>query len=439
MLIRSRKRLDRGDWGETMNGRTVETRVPETDFAPLGRRWPSDDTSRIPNWVYTDEDVFRLEQERIFGGPFWNYVALAAEVPEPGDFVRSWVGDHPVIVVRTRRGTINVVSNRCAHRGLAFCMRQNGNAKTFVCPYHQWSFDLDGNLTGLPFKRGVRGNGGMPADFDFAAHGLNTLAVTERGGVVFASLAGDPPSLEDSFGAPMLRYFDRVFDGRELRVLGYQRQRIPANWKLVFENIKDPYHASLLHVFLVSLGLFRADQPSKVVMDATGQHAALLSRRGGQGANDVTAEIRQFDERLELHDKNMLRPAKEFPDDHTVVMHTLWPNLMVQAQTNTLAMRAMAPRSAGVTDLHWTYFGYADDDEEMTLRRLRQANLQGPAGMIGIDDWEVLAYNQAGLRSDPEASGVVEMGGLGVTDEDHMVTEAAIRAMYVYYREVMGW
>jgi salicylate 5-hydroxylase large subunit len=237
----------------------------------------------------------------------------------------------------------------------------------------------------------------------------------------------------------MVRYFDRVFNGRELRVLGYQRQRIPANWKLVFENIKDPYHASLLHVFLVSLGLFRADQPSRVVMDGTGQHAALVSQRGERRGNDVTAEIRTFDDRLTLHDPNMLVPAKEFPDDDTVVMHTLWPNLMVQQQTNTLAMRQLAPRSAGVTDLHWTYFGYADDDEEMTLRRLRQANLQGPAGLIGIDDWEVLAYNQLGLASDPTDSGVVEMGGLGVTDTDHMVTEAAVRAFYVFYREVMGW
>jgi salicylate 5-hydroxylase large subunit len=406
---------------------------------PLGRVWPSADVSRIPNWVYTDEDVFRLEQERVFGGPFWSYVALSAEVPQPGDFVRASVGNHPVVVARTRSGEISVVSNRCAHRGLAFCMQQTGNTKTFVCPYHQWSFDLAGKLIGLPFKRGVRGNGGMPGSFELGEHGLNALAVTERNGVIFASLAKDPPSLADSFGAPMLRYFDRVFDGRELRVLGYQRQRIPANWKLVFENIKDPYHASLLHVFLVSLGLFRADQPSKVVMDSTGQHAALVSQRGQRGSNDVTKEIRQFDERLELHDPNLLRPAKEFPDDDTVVMHTLWPNLMVQAQTNTLAMRAMAPRSAGVTDLHWTYFGYADDDEEMTLRRLRQANLQGPAGLVGIDDWEVLAYNQAGLASDPDAAGVVEMGGLGVGDEDHMVTEAAIRAMYAYYREVMGW
>jgi salicylate 5-hydroxylase large subunit len=131
-------------------------------------------------------------------------------------------------------------------------------------------------------------------------------------------------------------------------------------------------------------------------------------------------------------------PAREFPGDATVVMQTLWPNLMIQQQTNTLAMRQIVPREPGVTDVHWTYFGYADDDEEMTLRRLRQANLQGPAGLIGIDDWEVLSHNQAGLASAADDAAVVEMGGRGIDNADHMVTEAAIRAFYVHYRQVMG-
>ena len=92
----------------------------------------------------------------------------------------------------------------------------------------------------------------------------------------------------------MLGYFDRVFDGRELVVLGYMRQRIPSNWKLMFENIKDPYHASLLHVFLVTFGLFRLDQQSAVEMDETGRHAVLVSRRGAQEANEATAQMRAF-------------------------------------------------------------------------------------------------------------------------------------------------
>jgi phenylpropionate dioxygenase-like ring-hydroxylating dioxygenase large terminal subunit len=100
--------------------------------------------------------------------------------------------------------------------------------------------------------------------------------------VIFASFDPEVAPLEAYLGATMVEYFDRVFDGRALRVLGYSRQLIPSNWKLMFENIKDPYHASLLHVFLVSFGLFRADQPSAVKMDETGRHACLISRRGEQ-------------------------------------------------------------------------------------------------------------------------------------------------------------
>jgi salicylate 5-hydroxylase large subunit len=388
--------------------------------------------------VYTDPAIYGQEQERIFGGPFWSYVSLSAELAESGDFKRTSVGEYPVVVIRDEHGQVNVVSNRCAHRGLAFCLESTGNTRQFVCPYHQWTYDLRGNLCRVPFRHGVRGDGGMPRVFDMTAHGLRRLAVAERNGVIFASLDAAPPPLAEYLGAQMLVYFDRVFDGRQLRVLGYQRQRIPANWKLIVENIKDPYHATLLHVFLISLGLFRADQPAAVLMDSTGAHAALVSRRGKRKPNKATSEIRQFYQRLELHDPQFLVPAREFPGDATVVMQTLWPNLMIQQQTNTLAMRQIVPREAGVTDVHWTYFGYADDDEEMTLRRLRQANLQGPAGLIGIDDWEVLSHNQAGLASASDDAAVVEMGGRGIDNADHMVTEAAIRAFYVHYRQVMG-
>ena len=236
------------------------------------RAWPEEGLSRIPYWVYTDPDIYRAEQQRIFCGPSWAYVALEAEIPAPGDFVRSFVGEKPVVVVRDETGGVNVLLNRCAHRGVEFCQTAFGNAKEFMCPYHQWTYDLRGTLHAVPFRRGVRRQGGMPADFRLAEHGLVRLRAARRHGVVFASFAQDLPPLEAYLGPAMLRYFDRVFDGRPLTVLGYMRQRIGANWKLMFENIKDPYHASLLHVFLVTFGLFRADQPS-VGADGRERHA----------------------------------------------------------------------------------------------------------------------------------------------------------------------
>src|SRR4029077_8768329 len=117
---------------------------------------------------------------------------------------------------------------------------------------------------------------------------------TSRHGVVFASSAHPKETLEAYLGPLMLSYFDRVFDGRALKVLGYQRQRLPSNWKLMFENIKDPYHASLLHVFLVTFGLFRRDKQWAVEMDDTGRHGVLVNRRAEQKANEATAQMRAF-------------------------------------------------------------------------------------------------------------------------------------------------
>jgi len=150
--------------------------------------WPGDLTE-IPDWVYTDETIYKREIERIFHGPTWNYVALEAEIPNPRDFIRSNVGPTPVVVARTKDGAISVVENRCAHRAAEFCRELSGTASEFICPYHQWTYDLNGNLIGVPFKRGIGGKGGMPKDFNQSEHGLRKLNVTAHRGVVFAFAA----------------------------------------------------------------------------------------------------------------------------------------------------------------------------------------------------------------------------------------------------------
>ncbi|HEY2664057.1 MAG TPA: aromatic ring-hydroxylating dioxygenase subunit alpha [Candidatus Binataceae bacterium] len=401
------------------------------------KQWPAEGVTRVPYWVYTDPEIYELETKRIFEGGSWNYVGLEAELPHPGDFRMSHVGPRPVIACRTNQGAISVLPNRCAHRGVQFCRSGFGNTTEFTCPYHQWTYNLYGKLVGAPFRKGVQGKGGMPPDFAPNEHGLPVLAVARRNGVIFAAFGESPPPIEEYIGPKMLPYFDRVFDGRALRVLGYSKQRIPSNWKLMFENIKDPYHASLLHVFLVTFGLFRADQPSETRMDTTGMHSVLVSSRGEQKGNAATAEMKSFRGDLKLNDSRLLDPVREYPGKATVVMQTLWPNLIVQQQTNTLATRQIVPRGPREFDLAWTFFGYADDTAAMTTRRLRQANLMGPAGFVSIDDSEVMQFSQQGISQDSSGAGFLEMGGRGTGDEDHMVTEAAIRAFYTHYRRVM--
>ena len=360
---------------------------------------------------------------------------------------------------------IRVVENRCAHRGVRFCQQPQGNARSFVCPYHQWTYKLNGDLAGLPFKDGVKDgdciNGGMPAGFDLKQHGLTKLRVAVLHGLVFATFSETAEPLEDYLGPQVMPWLDRIFKGRKLTLLGYNRQRIPGNWKLMMENIKDPYHPGLLHTWFVTFGLWRADQKSRMVMDAHGRHAVMVSRRAesGQGpaarpseaATAVTAGVTSFKADMVLHDTRLLDVVPEawwrisdpsspgMDITPTVTMLTLFPSLIIQQQVNSLSTRHIVPRGVGAFDFVWTHFGFEDDTPEMTQRRLRQSNLFGPAGFVSADDGEVIEFSQDGFRQWGEGGNTLcELGGTGTGGAEHMVTETLIRSMYAYWRRVMG-
>lgn len=413
-----------------------------TSTFPDAIQWESEGTSRIPFMAYTDPELHKKELERFFYNKHWNYVGLEAEIPNTGDFKRTVVGERSVIMVRDADGGISVVENVCAHRGMQFCRERHGSKKEFVCPYHQWSYTLKGDLQGVPFRRGVKQdgkvNGGMPADFKTTEHGLNKLKVATRGGVVFASFDHAIESLEDFLGPVILGYFDRLFDGRQLKILGYNRQRIPGNWKLMQENIKDPYHPGLLHTWFVTFGLWRADNKSELKMDARHRHAAMISTRGQSGKADQVTQVSSFKESMQLNDPRFLDIVPEpWWGGPTAVMMTLFPSVILQQQVNSVSTRHIQPNGKGSFDFVWTHFGFEDDSEEMTQRRLRQANLFGPAGFVSADDGEVIEFSQQGFEQKPFHRTLAELGGRGVEDTDHMVTETLIRGMYQYWREVM--
>ena len=286
----------------------------------------------------------------------------------------------------------------------------------------------------------------MPADFALCDHGLNKLKVARRGGVVFASFDAEVEPFEDYLGPEVLPYFDRVFH-KPLKLLGINRQRIPGNWKLMQENIKDPYHPGLLHTWFVTFGLWRADQKSQMVLDAKGRHACMVSSRSETAATAaVTQGVTSFKAGMALGDTRLLDivpeawwavgdpPSNTVP---TVVMMTLFPSLIVQQQVNSLSTRHIQPAGPGAFDFVWTHFGFEDDTPEMTERRLRQANLFGPAGYVSADDGEVIEFVQDAFTANPQARTLSELDGTGVKPTPHMVTETLIRGMYAYWRTVM--
>ena len=409
---------------------------------PSEVRWERPETSRIPFAAYTSDEVHKRELERFFYKGHWCYVGLEAEVPKPGDFKRTAVGERSVIMTRAADGGIHVMENVCAHRGMRFCRERHGNRKEFVCPYHQWSYTLKGDLQGVPFRRGVKQDGqvvgGMPADFNTAEHGLTKLKVATRGGVVFASFDADVESFEDFLGPEILGWFDRLFNGRQLKILGYNRQRIPGNWKLMQENIKDPYHPGLLHTWFVTFGLWRADNKSQLRMDAKHRHAAMISTRGNAGKASEVSQVGSFKQSMQLHDPSFLDIVPEpWWGGPTAVMTTIFPSVILQQQVNSVSTRHIQPSGHGSFDFVWTHFGFDDDSEEMTQRRLRQANLFGPAGFVSADDGEVIEFSQQSFESKPFHRTLAELGGRDVEDTEHMVTETLIRGMYEYWRKQM--
>jgi len=134
----------------------------ELPVRPL--QWPSEDGTRVPYRVFTDPEVFEREQERIFRGPYWSFLGLEAEIPKQGDYKSTFIGDTPVVVVRGKSGELLGWVNRCIHRGAKVCRHARGNVRNFTCVYHQWQYGLDGKLLGVPFRKGLRGSSGMPAD-----------------------------------------------------------------------------------------------------------------------------------------------------------------------------------------------------------------------------------------------------------------------------------
>jgi anthranilate 1,2-dioxygenase large subunit len=400
------------------------------------RAWPTEGWTRVPFWVYTDPALFEREMDHFFYGPSWNYVALDCEVPEPGSYKRSWIGQRQVIVVRKGDGEIGVLENRCAHRGARVCWQNKGRVDSFTCPYHQWNFALDGRLQGVPLKRGALGKGGMPADFDTGAHAMKSLRVHNEGGAIFASFDPAAPSFADYCGPAMHGYVKRLFGGRPLKLLGYNRQLIDSNWKMYVENLKDPYHATLLHSFLITFGLWRADTQSETIPTEGGKHGIMISRNVGRKESDATSEIKRFKNKLDLIDKDSVTPMREF-DDGKVVGLSLFPSVVLHQQANTLGMRHIIPKGVDSFELAWTYYGYADEDPALTRLRLRHANLYGPSGFVAMEDGEVLVECQQGASGYGHRQAVLEMGGRDCEPQDHMVTEVLIRAFYKWYREEM--
>ena len=403
--------------------------------------WPTKDYSRVPYSLYHDPAVYKLEQERIFRGECWAYAGLDAEILKPGDFRRAQVGDTPIVFGRSSDNEIYAFVNRCAHRGALVVRESWGNSLRHTCIYHRWCYSQTGDLTIVPFRKGVRGMGGLDKDFDMAKHGLRKLQVANVNGAIFCTFSERAEPIEAYLGTMIHSHLKRIFN-RPVRILGYQRQRVRANWKLYAENLRDLYHGSLLHEFQRTFGLSRVTQKGGTRMDARHRHGISYTV---QGTDDDVETKRLYGEsqmnadRLQLSDDRLTAYVPEFADGESLTICSVFSNAMFQQIRNSLAVRQIRTHGVDEFEIYTTLFGYADDSSEMTGHRLRQANMVGPAGLVSMEDGEACEIVQRGSVCEVDASSLIEMGGKGpIIDLPSRVNDIAIRGFWSYYAELMG-
>lgn len=199
----------------------------------------------LPGRYYTQPDIFALEQEKIFER-HWVYIGRAADVRQPGQFLRADVGTENVIVVAGADGRLRGFLNVCRHRGAMLCAEDSGNVgKALRCPYHAWTYRLDGTLVAAPNWRAIQ-------HIDRADYSLRPVAVDVWEGLVWVNLAAEPAPLADQLRT-QIEY--RLGDYAQFArydlgglVLGGRKEYVcAANWKLIFENFQECYHCGTIH------------------------------------------------------------------------------------------------------------------------------------------------------------------------------------------------
>ena len=233
----------------------------------------------LPGRFYNDPAVFALDMAAIFQRQ-WLYVGCTCEVEQSGQYLTVSIGPSSIIIVRGQDGELRGFFNTCRHRGFRICDAEQGQAKSLVCPYHRWTYRLDGTLAYASW---------MPEDFDRAQHSLRPVQLRTVGGTIFISLADDPPDFARyaEAVAPLLapHQLDRA------RVAYKDQLVVEGNWKLMMENSRECYHCATEHRELMRtfLDIYDWSDPGAVA-----EIAAFSAQREAEGLPSHIAEGPEF-------------------------------------------------------------------------------------------------------------------------------------------------
>lgn len=395
--------------------------------------------------LYTDPALFDLEMLRIFGGT-WVYLAHDSEVPAPGDFVRRQMGRRQILIVRTEDGGLRGLLNRCTHRGTTLVGEDGGFAKRFVCPYHGWSFGLDGRIQNLPVPDSYDRLYDRPFD-------LGQVALATRAGFVFGTLAADPMEIDTWLGAAgqWLDLHAARYPGGRMHV---QRRRLTheygANWKMSWDNAADGIHATFAHASYNHLGkeaetdtvLARNPADTPMVSKTLGHGHCVVDQRPGI-PDGPWSTMRPLPTREALEDglraKGVTDPATWDLMTGDMVNLSIFPNLIFVGNQ----MMVVEPVAPNRTRLRFYLTHAPAAPEEVDLMRLRVDEDFLSFGTP--DDFEMFERVQEGLAVEEEEWIDISRGdGAGDTvGDDGLVTgtvasEAPMRAYLAEWKRLMA-
>ena len=374
---------------------------------------------RVHKGVYIDPGLFELEMERLWGRA-WIYVGHESQVPNTGDFFRTEIGPHPVIMVRHDDGKVHVLYNRCAHKGAEVVRARAGNVKFFYCSYHGWTYRTDGSLESLPLADGYNGT---ELKFGDPEYGLKPVAqVDSYRGFVFAKLSGGGPDLRSFLGEAADGFDDmveRAPDG-ELEAFGTCARTIQrSNWKFFFENQLDGVHAGITHQSstdaakevakarygdneeqTLAMRMLQAQAPPdpKSFWVELNQanfpngHANFLGYQSARGTDPVTLEYEDL--MRERHGEERAEKILSRNFHHTII----YPCLSIQGAFQQL--RVIKPIAVDRTLMEIWHFRLKGAPAAFTRRNMTYSNIvNSPATIVSCDDYENWYRCHEGLKA----------------------------------------
>jgi methanesulfonate monooxygenase large subunit len=383
----------------------------------------------VDNRVYTDPRVFELEQERLFLR-VWNFVAHVSEVREPGDFLTTTVAGQPIIVCRTKAGDVRAYFNTCRHRAAQVVREESGNAAAFTCFYHLWTYDLDGNLTGVPEADSYK-TSYCPGGLDKSATSLAGIRTETMHGLIFVCFDDTMPGLAEFLGADFSAQLASPLGSPDVRVARDWSKLLRANWKMEPENSRDGYHATLLHKRLRGVS---PPRPFKLYPNGHAVQHLGLDYTAGKKAGTLDGILA---EQPELAERFMSDPLPGMTLEEPSRIITIFPDVLIAIRYSTLLIVKQIPLSSGETSFETRYAYVAQDSQEqIDIRRKHWRMYWAEDGGNLPEDWEAWEAQQIGARSIGVRYSLLargEVAGEGMRGDDNRV-----RSFWAEWRAYMG-